>query len=123
MWAFIVLTLYLEENRQIKKLDLQGGNPMAKKIYKLYLGKMKEAWHQMSEAEQKALLAKVDEVLEQVGAVSLITCDPSWSTEQWQFWGVEEFPDIEAVMKHSRLLDELNWERYVESMTVLGTKQ
>ena len=35
---------------------------------------------------------------------------------------LKQFPDIEAVQKHTQLLNELNWFRYVESMTVLGTK-
>jgi hypothetical protein len=35
---------------------------------------------------------------------------------------VEEFPDIEAVQKHTAELDELDWFRYVESMTLLGFK-
>ena len=59
---------------------------------------------------------------DQVGGKRLISCDPSWSTEQWHFWGVEEFPDIQAVMKHTKLLADLKWERYVETITVLGTK-
>jgi hypothetical protein len=95
---------------------------MAQHIYKLVLGKMNEAWHQLSPEEQHALLAKVNTALEQVGAKRLIECDPSWSTEQWHFWGVEEFPDIQSVMKHTKLLAELKWDRYVETMTVLGTK-
>ena len=95
---------------------------MAKTIYKLFLGKMTEAWHQLPAEEQHALLARVEEALDKVGGKHLISCDPSWSTEQWHFWGVEEFPDIETVMKHTKLLADLKWERYVETMTVLGIK-
>jgi hypothetical protein len=96
---------------------------MNKPIYKLYLGKMEEAWYALSEAKQQALLEKVNAALEQVGGKKVISCDPTWSTEQWHFWGVEEFPDIKAVMKHTKLLAELNWERYVDTITVLGIKQ
>jgi hypothetical protein len=66
-------------------------------------------------------LAKVREAITQAGGKSLIQANPTWSTEQWHFWGVEEFPDIEAVMKHTHLLAELHWERYVESFSMLGT--
>lgn len=95
---------------------------MSQKIYKLFLGKTTEAWHQLSEPQQKELLASVNAALEMAGGKRLIQCDPTWSTEQWHFWGVEEFPNIETVMKHTRLLADLKWERYVETMTVLGTK-
>jgi len=95
---------------------------MAQPIYKLFLGKMTEAWHQLSADEQHALLAKVNAALEKVGGKRLVQCDPSWSTEQWHFWGVEEFPDIQAVINHTKLLADLKWDRYVDTMTVLGTK-
>jgi hypothetical protein len=96
---------------------------MAQTIYKLFLGKMTEAWHQLSTDEQNALLAKVNKALDSVGGKRLITCDPSWSTEEWHFWGVEEFSDIETVMQHTKLLADLKWDRYVDTMTVLGVKR
>lgn len=95
---------------------------MTHAIYKLFLGKFTPAWHQLGNEEQHALRAKVDHALDEAGGKSVIMCDPSWSTEQWHYWGVEEFPNIEAVMKHTKLLADLKWERYAETMTVLGTK-
>ncbi len=95
---------------------------MAKPIYKLFLGKMSEAWHQLSAEEQEALLARVNSVLDQVGGKRPLMCDSGWSSEQWPFFGVEEFPDIEALQKHTALLVELNWGRYVDTETYLGTE-
>jgi hypothetical protein len=51
-----------------------------------------------------------------------VGCDSTWASEQWQFFGVHEFPDIEAVQKNTAALQELNWFRYVEAVTTLGTK-
>lgn len=95
---------------------------MARTIYKLFLGRMTGEWHKLSDIEQNDLLDKVNAALIEAGGKPVIMCDPSWSTEQWHFWGVEEFPDIESVMKHTRLLTELDWGIYVDTMTVLGTK-
>ena len=95
---------------------------MAQSVYSLFLLKASEAWYQLSEEEQAALMAKVDESREKVGGKIVVTCDSSWSSEQWPAFGVEEFPDIEAVQKHAQELNELNWFRYVETMTILGTK-
>jgi len=95
---------------------------MAQPVYKLFLGKMSEAWHQLPQEEQKSLLAKVNEALEKAGGKTVVLCNSSWSSEQWQFFGVEEFPDIAAIQKHTTLLNELNWLRYIESTTVLGTE-
>jgi len=95
---------------------------MAQPIYKLFLIKPLEASYQLSQEEKDSLFAKVDEALKKVGGKRIVVCKSGWSSEQWPFFGVEEFPDIEAVQKHSELLDELNWFRYIESTTVLGTE-
>jgi hypothetical protein len=49
-------------------------------------------------------------------------CDSSWSSEQWPVFGVEEFPNIEAVQQYAEVLKELNLARCVESMSVLETE-
>jgi len=67
-------------------------------------------------------MAKVDEALEKAGGKRVVLCDSSWSSEEWGGCGVEEFPNIEAVQKHAELLNELNWFRYIESSTLLGTE-
>jgi len=95
---------------------------MTQTVYKVFLGKMSEAWHQLSQEEQEGLMAKIDDVLEKVGGKRIVVCNSGWSSERWPFFGVEEFPDIDAVLRHSELLDELNWGRYLESLTVLGTE-
>jgi hypothetical protein len=95
---------------------------MAQPIYKLFLARHTEAWHQLAQDEQNQLVTKVNEALEMVDGKRLILCTSGWASEQWPFWGVEQFPDIEAVQKHAELLNELNWLRYLETMTVLGTE-
>ena len=91
-------------------------------IYKVFLGKPTEAWYQLSQEEQNSLMAKVGEALEKAGGKPVVLCDCSWSAEQWQFFGVEMYPDIEAVQKATELQNEFNWLRYVDSMAVLGTE-
>ena len=95
---------------------------MAKPIYKFFLGKPTEAWYKLSPEEQDALMAKGQEALEKAGGESIVTCDTRWSSEQWLGCGVEKFPDIEAVQKLSELHNELDWLRYIDSVTVLGTE-
>ena len=95
---------------------------MAQKVYKLFLGKMSEAWHQLSQEEQEGLLARVFEAREQAGGKAMLLCNSAWSSEQWPFFGIEEFPDTAAVQRFTELLEEFNWGRYVDSMTLLGTE-
>jgi len=50
-----------------------------------------------------------------------VFCNAGWSTEQWAEFGVEEFPDLAAVQQFRQALDDINWFRYVDTRTTLGT--
>ena len=95
---------------------------MAESIYKFFMARMLEPWYQLSKEEQNSLIAKLDEALENVGAKRPILCNSNWSSDRWSFAGIEEFPNIEAVQKYMAALQELNWFRYCEGTSVLGTK-
>ena len=90
-------------------------------LYKLWQSKWTAAWYELSPDQQNALIAQVNEALERVGGKSIILCDASWTTEQWPVFGVEEFPNLEALQEHSAILASFNWPRYMESTTVVGT--
>jgi hypothetical protein len=68
---------------------------VAESIYKFFMAKMLEPWYQLSKEEQNSLVAKLDAALENVGAKRPILCNSSWSSDQWSFAGMEEFPNIE----------------------------
>lgn len=95
---------------------------MTQPVYKLFLAKPLAAWYHLSKEEQKSLLAKNEESRKKVGGKVIVACNSGWSSDQWPYFGVEEFPDIEAVQKHSEDLIKLNWFRYFESMSFLGIK-
>jgi hypothetical protein len=95
---------------------------MAQPIYKLWQGRPTEAWHQLSDQEQQRLLSLVTEALSTAGGKELVICSAAWSDERWPFFGVEEFPDLEAVQRHEQILTDLNWLRYIESRSTLGTE-
>jgi hypothetical protein len=79
----------------------EGGLAWHNLIYKLWQAKFKETWHQLGQEEQQRRLAKVQAALPQVGAKGVLLCESAWANEQWSFFGVEEFPDIEAVQRHT----------------------
>ena len=95
---------------------------MSKPIYKVWLVKMKGASYEMTPEEVSQHLDKIDEALEKVGGERVITCNSVWCSENYEYWGVEKFPDIEAVQKHAELLLELNHYKYTESTSYLGTE-
>ena len=56
------------------------------------------------------------------GGKELVVCSAAWSNERWPLFGLEEFPDLEAVQRHTQMLMDLNLARYIDSRTTLGTQ-
>jgi len=95
---------------------------MAQPIYKVFFMKYKEPWYKLTTEEQNELMAKDTESRKQVGCEVIKLCVSVWSSEEWLGWGVEKYPDIEAVQKHAMDLYGLNWFQYIESKTYLGVE-
>ena len=95
---------------------------MTQPIYKVWFMKYKEPWYKLTTEEQNKLMAQNQESMKQVGGEFILMCASGWSSEEWIAWGVEKYPDIEAVQKHAMNLFGLNWFQYVDSKTYLGTE-
>src|SRR5262245_40204858 len=94
---------------------------MAGPIYKVFLGKLNAAWYRLSADEQRQLVQQVNAALANAGGKRLVLGDASWSSDQWQVAGVEEFPSIEAVQQFTAALQKLNWPQYHDSISALAT--
>ena len=95
---------------------------MAEKIYRLVLANPRDEWYQLSKEEQDSLWAKVTKLFEEAGGKRIIVCGSRWSSETMYGFMVEEFPDIKAEQKYVQALEEMNWFRYHNATTYLGTK-
>ena len=95
-----------------------------KPVIRLYFAKMKDAFSDLSDEEKMAFMQKDRENLDKLGmkAVSMIDC--SWSNEEWDYIGVEQWPSMEAIEKREIFEnEELEVFKYVESKTLLGTPE
>jgi hypothetical protein len=95
---------------------------MTQPIYKVWFAKFKEPWYKLTTEEQNKLMAQNAEAAKQVGVEEILMCNSIWSSEEWPGWGVEKFPDIDAVQKHAQLLYDLKWYEYIEAKSYLGTE-
>jgi hypothetical protein len=95
---------------------------MAQPIYKFFMAKSSQAGYKLPPQEREKILTRMEEQFTELGCKRIILCDSGWASEQWTIWGVEEYPDIEALQKHTALINELDWLQYVDSFTLLGTK-
>lgn len=95
---------------------------MAKKIYQLFLMRFSEAGYQLSQEERDAIIAEQTESFEKAGGKNIVFGDATWSNEEWQYFGVNEYPDIESLQEHTKRLEEIPWFRYVKSKVILGNE-
>jgi hypothetical protein len=100
--------------------QLIGGRQMAKPIFQLFMARFTEAWYQLSEEERNQLMARNAESTEKAGAKTVIFAESVWSNEEWQFFGVHEFPNVEALQEHTQRLIDVQWFRYIDSKVILG---
>jgi hypothetical protein len=94
---------------------------MSERIYKLWQARFTEAWYLLSDEDQQRLMESITEAREAAGGREVVSCSAEWSNERWPFFGVEEFPDLDAVQRYQQSLTDLSWPRYIESRTSLGT--
>lgn len=97
---------------------------MTEPIYKLYLSRPTEAWFELSWDERQEKLKRLNGLLVSIGGERVIQCDSTWSSDEWPFWGVEKFPNLEAAQKYAKLIREagIEWPKYVEAMSILGVE-
>ena len=94
---------------------------MTKPIYKVYIGK-NSAMYQMSAEDRKRFREKLWSAVDQAGGKTIIHCGAM--EEQWHYFGVEEWPDLDSLQKFNNLLHEIKLEFGIdwECMSFLGTK-
>jgi hypothetical protein len=92
-----------------------------KRIIRVMLAKIKEAYLKLSEEEQQEFMRKDREKNEELGYKLLFQIDVNGSNEEWQFIAVEEWPSMEAIQKIIKFhKEELELSKYVEYKTYLG---
>lgn len=105
----------------------------SKPVVRLFFAKMKEAFINLPEEEKIAFMKKDRENLDKLGmkALSMIEVtgcsdsrDSSDSNDKWDYIGVEQWPDMEAVKKREQFeKEELEVFKYVDSKTYIGSPE
>ena len=93
---------------------------MSKPIYVLWRANLRPNAYELSEEEMQEMKRARDESLTSVGGKKVLQLDTRWSTDKWQMAGVNRFPSLEALQKHTNNLEEAEWFRAFESESLLG---
>ena len=93
---------------------------MATPLYKLFFFKPTGKALELSQEERAALLKRLEEPGERWGVRLLIAADMRWSSETYDYFGVELFPSQEAAYTYASCLREIGWYDYIEAQSYLG---
>jgi len=110
-----------------KELQLLKGCVLmseSKPVIRLFFAKMKKAFLDLPEEEKMVFMRKDRENLDALGmkAVTMVNC--SWSNDEWDYIGIEQWPSMEAIEKREKFEnEELEVSKYVESKTYIGTPE
>jgi hypothetical protein len=99
-----------------------AGEDVEGEVYQVFIGRMTEAWYALGKAGQDDLWERVTAAEAAVGAKFVIACDSAWCSEHYHFFGVSAHPSVAAVQEVYRAYGELDWMRYVNTISVLGTR-
>lgn len=107
----------LMQGFQIPQIDLPDP------IYQLFLVKNQhnDAWASLAEDTRDRIFDAVGESIRKNCGINLIGCDINWSNEEYSFFGVTAWPNLEAERCHFQDLTKLGWHRYFYAKTILGT--
>lgn len=97
---------------------------MTEPVCKLYLSRPTESWYELPREKRLKKLEQLDDLLKSVGGSRIIQCDATWASDEWPFWGVEKFPNLEAAQEYAKLIrgEGVDWLKYASVMSVLGTE-
>lgn len=93
---------------------------MGETVRHLYLGSLRDSWYQLSEEERESLLERVRASIDANGGRRVVSARCEWSTKEFQFFGVEEFPSIAALRKHLALQEEIGFSQHIDEKIFVG---
>ncbi len=95
-----------------------------KPIIRFYFAKMKKTFMDLPEEEKMAFMNKDRKNPDELGMKDVIMVDCRWSTVEWDYIGVEEWPTMDAIKKREQFEnEELEVFKYAESKTYLGSPE
>ncbi len=94
---------------------------MAEQIGKIWIvRRYREAGYALTAEERAAKMAQVDAARRDCARV-LVQANARWSGNGVASFGAELYPDLEALKNHTANLEKIDWFRYIDSETIIGT--
>ena len=95
-----------------------------KPLIRLYFAKMKVTFTNLPDEEKMSFMRRDRQNLDKFGMKTLTMINCSWSNDEWDYVGVEQWPSMKAIEEREKFENgELEVYKYVDSKTILGTPE
>jgi hypothetical protein len=92
-------------------------------IIKMYLGRHTPDWDALTAEEQDMLSMEAHAALDMCGGRWTLDCSVIQPEDGWQWFGIEIFPNQQALVQYHDALAALGWYRYVVELNVFGIER
>jgi hypothetical protein len=92
-----------------------------KPIYRVYLSRLSAKGCTLSTEQLNQFNGQANEASRTAGGTPILSAYCRWNNEEWEYFGVERFPCMEAVLLYSQYLSVANWYSVWQSRSYLGT--
>lgn len=86
----------------------------------IWLSHILSVAYEAPEAE-RAEFFKTIELQRSLGVHPLVNVKTRYIDERWDSWGVEFYPNMEILLEKARAQEKINWWKYIQARTFLGT--
>lgn len=90
-------------------------------VFRVYLAREAPTAHLIPEDTRAEIFERVQEAAQSAGALPLLAGYMRWNYEGYEYFGVERFPNMEALITFSQFLTEIGWYRMTDSVSYLGS--
>jgi hypothetical protein len=89
-------------------------------VYRVYFSRPTPQAYEVEAKKYQAALQMITESRTRAGGRPLIAAYMRWNNEEWEYFGVERFPSINALLAYSQFLTENRWYRYTQAISYIG---
>ena len=93
---------------------------MATPVYKVFLFKPHLQVYLQPKEQMDEKVAQAYAFREKVGGKLLIAANMVWSNEEFEVFGIEQFPSMDALMEYSDCLSSIGWYSWLHAKSYVG---
>ena len=100
---------------------LEPPAPGESPVYRAYLTQETSYARQMEPDDLKMKYSLAGEAFKSAGGVPVLSAYARWNNEGYEYFGIERYPNLEALIGYTQFLSSNDWYAIMESRSYLGT--